>query len=270
MSDAAYFELLQLANIKLTDEEIDRRDFKAESRVILKEFDKSAKKGDADRLQFVIAHPKMHKMWACLYGENYCVINKMICGNYIMTARELICQGVNLNSIVNDLSLLELVAGGRPEMYQSPMIALLLERKCDVNVTGTSEDTALTVAVKNDNVTIVMQLLEAKADINKYSPLKWCFDRSFARRAHWRNITPACQQIGFELMHRGADFVGVLDRPNYYTGIFGIETIRGPFAEYIHTVYSEQVFVILSPFFGKTQCKELGDLIAGYLSLYAI
>ena len=70
-------------------------------------------------------------------------------------------------------------------------------------------------------------------------------------------------------MRRGADFTSVLDTlPEHYVNTDETKS-RGPFAEYIYTVYSQQVFAELSPFFGKTQCTQVGDMISGYLSHYA-
>ncbi|AYV79408.1 MAG: hypothetical protein Faunusvirus13_1, partial [Faunusvirus sp.] len=279
----------------MTDKEDDKRYSMVESLMVLKLFAELVQLGDdADCRQFVIEHPTIHKMQAFLFGENQCALGLAIILNYMMTVRELIRQGASLDSIIYGKSLLEyVIMRGTPATSQPPMIALLLEQKCDVDIIGTSGDTALITAVKRENEALVIQLLNAKANVNitgksgdtalmtavKYgnevlvkqllnakanvdicTPLKICFDKSFAALAFESltthplktDILPAHKQIGFELMRQGADFVSILDTPaGCYTGIF--EAGRGLFAEYIHIVYAERVFAILSPFFGTTQ-----------------
>ncbi|AYV79409.1 MAG: hypothetical protein Faunusvirus13_2 [Faunusvirus sp.] len=231
-------------------------------KVMLKNFAALAKtKDDAFCHQFVIAAPKIHKKWLNISDA----LNVAITRNHIMTARELIHQGASLDSDVYGQSILEVAVA----MGASPMIAMLLEQKCDVNIVSKSGNTALMAAVKYDFEPIVMQLLEAKADVDIGSPLKTSFNKSYAKLYTTRSISPEFETIGLELMRRGADFASILDmRPGVYTGIF--ETRTGPFAEYIYNVYSEQVFTVLSRFFGTTYCSAIGDMIAQYLSVYAI
>ena len=143
----------------------------------------------------------------------------------------------------------------------------LLEAKADIDIANRRGSTALAVAVKYDHETLVTQLLDAKADVNKCSPLKWSFKKRSQSIISEGTVRPEHKPVGLVLMRRGADFVSLLDA---LSGGEADVKGRGPFAEYINTVYSERVFVVLSEFFGKIQCTEIGDMVAGYLSHYAI
>ncbi|AYV79804.1 MAG: hypothetical protein Faunusvirus55_2 [Faunusvirus sp.] len=250
-----FFESEQLPDINSTDVKVEAEEFRELSRQIIQEFQETFCCGDVASLQYVRTHPEIHKMYVShnmWKSHMYIALGLAIQNGYTETARELIRQGANVNDRMMHETILEIAISNS----RSTIISMLLEHKCNVNQ-ETLYGTALTYAIvvgaqtiiKDDDTTaIVTQLLNAGADVNQGDPLAACF----------RNGN---EQVGIELMQRGADFGTILNiLPGYSTG-----QCTGQFPPYIRTVYAKQVFAVLCEFFGITQFTQAGVLIGEYL-----